>query len=203
MKLVDLLDDELLTQMTPSLINGYCNTYTFTKSLAEVLVQKYRNDLPIAVVRPAIVLCAQNEPIPGFTEYLHGPNGLSHAGASGFIRVMLCKGTLKTCYVPVDFVGNACIAVIRERGLQPTNEHIDPLPFYNIIDNENGVTWDEAMEFGIEQIRYKTPYSKMIWYPLGFNVSSVLLWYVYSFFLHTIPSMVIDLLAVLSGNKPL
>lgn len=202
-RLVQLLDAKLLEQITPEILNGHSNTYTFTKALAEDLLQKFKHDLPIAVVRPAIVLCSLQEPMPGYTESMHGPNGLSHAGAHGFVKVVLCDGSFKTGYVPVDHVVNASIAVIRERGLQPKSDQIDPLPFYNIIDNDSGATWDEALEYGMDQMRWRGPYSKLMWFPLGINIASIYLWYFYSIFLHYIPSVLIDLIALLSGNRPL
>lgn len=203
--LFDVLDDRMLEKITPMLLDGYANTYTFTKAMAESLLQKYKHQLPIAVARPAIVLCCINEPVPGFTEYMYGPNGLSHAGASGFIRVMLCDGSFKAGYVPVDYVANACIAIVRERGMQPDqNQSVEPLPFYNVIENDEfGTTWDETLKYGLKHARWTSPYSRRLWYPAGFYTSSIIMWYFYTFLLHTIPCFLVDLVAILSGKKPL
>jgi fatty acyl-CoA reductase len=41
------------------------NTYTYTKRLAEILVQREFPNLPICIVRPSIVTPAYREPLPG------------------------------------------------------------------------------------------------------------------------------------------
>lgn len=43
-----------MIQITPSLIGKRPNTYTFTKALAEHMLQKEAGNLPVAVVRPSI-----------------------------------------------------------------------------------------------------------------------------------------------------
>ncbi|CAG7662457.1 unnamed protein product [Allacma fusca] len=40
--------------------------YTFSKHLAELLVDESRFDIPVCIVRPAIVTVANKEPIPGW-----------------------------------------------------------------------------------------------------------------------------------------
>lgn len=44
----------LTQQLTPSLIGGRPNTYTFTKALAEHMLLKEAGNLPVAIVRPSI-----------------------------------------------------------------------------------------------------------------------------------------------------
>lgn len=39
-----------------SLIMGYPNTYTFTKSLAERALKKLHGDLPTTILRPSIII---------------------------------------------------------------------------------------------------------------------------------------------------
>lgn len=41
-------------QLTPVLLGKHLTTYTFTKNLAENLVQKEVRNLPIAIVRPSM-----------------------------------------------------------------------------------------------------------------------------------------------------
>lgn len=52
MTLVDILNDEILTAITPKLLHDQPNTYAFTKSLGEDLI--YRSNLPAGVARPSI-----------------------------------------------------------------------------------------------------------------------------------------------------
>jgi len=51
---VEWMDSELIEAVTPKLIGKRPNTYTFTKALAEHMLMKEGNNLPIAIVRPSI-----------------------------------------------------------------------------------------------------------------------------------------------------
>lgn len=53
-KLGECLDDNTLNNLTPTLIKGFPNTYTFTKVLAEDIVQNYAGNLPVTIFRPGI-----------------------------------------------------------------------------------------------------------------------------------------------------
>ena len=57
---------------------GWPNTYTFTKSLAESLIQKYAADLPVAIVRPSIVESSLGEPFRGWNEGVNTSASLSY-----------------------------------------------------------------------------------------------------------------------------
>lgn len=48
------LPENLIDAMTPKLIDGKPNTYTYTKHLAEQLVTQYQDKVPICIVRPSI-----------------------------------------------------------------------------------------------------------------------------------------------------
>lgn len=57
------MNDQMLKEVTPALLEERPNTYTFTKSLAESLLFKHGHDLPIAVFRPSIVGASLREPM--------------------------------------------------------------------------------------------------------------------------------------------
>ena len=54
MKLVQWLDDKQLALLTPSLLGPHPNCYTFSKRLAENLVELAHPDLPVVIARPSI-----------------------------------------------------------------------------------------------------------------------------------------------------
>ena len=51
------------------------NTYVFTKGLAEQLILDKGQNLPLAVVRPSIVVAAWKYPVKGWVDNLNGPTG--------------------------------------------------------------------------------------------------------------------------------
>lgn len=58
------MDEELVSTLTPKLIKQHPNTYTYTKALAEYLVQQEAGHLNVAIVRPSIVGASWKEPFP-------------------------------------------------------------------------------------------------------------------------------------------
>lgn len=58
------MDEELVSTLTPKLIRQHPNTYTYTKALAEYLVQQEASHLNVAIVRPSIVGASWKEPFP-------------------------------------------------------------------------------------------------------------------------------------------
>lgn len=58
------MDEDLVSTLTPKLIRQHPNTYTYTKALAEYLVQQEANNLNVAIVRPSIVGASWKEPFP-------------------------------------------------------------------------------------------------------------------------------------------
>ena len=62
---------------TKDLIGVFPNTYTFTKAMAEKVIADNASDLPIAIMRPSIVVASWKEPLPGWVDNLNGPTGKS------------------------------------------------------------------------------------------------------------------------------
>ena len=58
------MTDEQLDLLLPSLLQGRPNTYTFTKAVAETLLQNEAKDLPVAIFRPSIIGTPYHEPLP-------------------------------------------------------------------------------------------------------------------------------------------
>jgi fatty acyl-CoA reductase len=47
---------------------GFPNTYTFTKNMAEQVLEKRRGNLKLAIVRPSAILACCREPFPGWLD---------------------------------------------------------------------------------------------------------------------------------------
>lgn len=63
-KLTECLDEHTLNTLTPTIIKGYPNTYTYTKVLAEDVVQQHAQKLPVTIFRPGIGKLQQVERAP-------------------------------------------------------------------------------------------------------------------------------------------
>jgi long-chain acyl-CoA synthetase len=82
---------------------GWPNTYTLTKSLAESLIAKYAADLPIAVVRPAIVETSLQQPFRGWNEGINTSASLSYLLGTAF-RQLPTNERKRLDIIPVDSV---------------------------------------------------------------------------------------------------
>jgi thioester reductase-like protein/phosphoserine phosphatase len=100
---------------------GWPNTYTFTKSLAESLIQKRGMGLPIAIVRPAIVESSVEKPFRGWNEGINTSASLSYLLGTYFRQLPTNE---RKCLdvIPVDLVSRGMTliaAALVERHHEP------------------------------------------------------------------------------------
>lgn len=82
---------------------GWPNTYTLTKSLAESLITKRGEGLPIAIVRPAIVETSVSKPFLGWNEGINTSASLSYLLGTYF-RQLPTNEHKRLDVIPVDSV---------------------------------------------------------------------------------------------------
>jgi len=70
------MTEEQLDGLTPTMLEGRPNTYTYTKAMAETVLQNDAQGLPLSIIRPSIVTSSLKEPYPGWVDCLHGATGL-------------------------------------------------------------------------------------------------------------------------------
>uniref|UniRef100_A0A8C9QZF8 Fatty acyl-CoA reductase n=1 Tax=Scleropages formosus TaxID=113540 RepID=A0A8C9QZF8_SCLFO len=112
-KLIDSLewmDDGMVRDITPRLIGERPNTYTYTKALAECVVQQESDKLNIAIIRPSIVGASWQEPFPGWIDNFNGPSGVFIAAGKGILRTMRANNDAVADLIPVDVVINLTLA---------------------------------------------------------------------------------------------
>ncbi|XP_021431203.2 fatty acyl-CoA reductase 1 isoform X2 [Oncorhynchus mykiss] len=120
-KLIDSLewmDEKLVSAMTPGLIGKRPNTYTYTKAIAEYLVQQECGNLNVAIIRPSIVGASWKEPFPGWIDNFNGPSGIFIAAGKGILRTMRASNNAVADLVPVDAVINTTLAAAWYSGSQ-------------------------------------------------------------------------------------
>jgi len=49
-------------------LHGWPNTYVLTKAMGEMLVANMKDNLPLIIIRPTIVISTYSEPFPGWIE---------------------------------------------------------------------------------------------------------------------------------------
>lgn len=108
------MDEEEVQKDGPRILRqyGYPNTYTFTKSIAEHILMELRADVPLCILRPAIIGAALKEPMPGWTDTLSAAGGIFLGAGMGICQEMHCHGGMVADVVPVDFVVNATLRAV-------------------------------------------------------------------------------------------
>lgn len=110
MDVIEALDDHYLDGITKTLLSDWPNTYVFTKAIAENIVKTEGQGLPIAVIRPSIVVSTAREPIAGWIDNFYGATGVAYGAAMGLLRSLHCIETNLADLIPADYVVNTAVA---------------------------------------------------------------------------------------------
>eukprot|EP01059_Diplonema_ambulator_P002699 TRINITY_DN12346_c0_g1_i1.p1 TRINITY_DN12346_c0_g1~~TRINITY_DN12346_c0_g1_i1.p1 ORF type:complete len:575 (+),score=245.63 TRINITY_DN12346_c0_g1_i1:62-1726(+) len=99
-------EEAALVADTPKILKqyGFPNTYTLTKSMSEHLLDAYRGTVPMAIVRPAIIGSALEEPFPGWVDTLSASGALFLTSGFGIVQEVHANSACKADIIPVDYV---------------------------------------------------------------------------------------------------
>uniref|UniRef100_A0A3B3XH87 Fatty acyl-CoA reductase n=1 Tax=Poecilia mexicana TaxID=48701 RepID=A0A3B3XH87_9TELE len=198
---LDWMDDDLVATLTPKLIGERPNTYTYTKALAEYLVQQEAGDLNVAIVRPSIVGASWKEPFPGWIDNFNGPSGIFIAAGKGILRTMRASNDAVADLVPVDVVINATLAAAWFSGSQRVNRPKSMLVYNCTTGGINPFRWGEV-ENCINMTFKNNPLEQAFRRPnvnLRSNPFTNQYWTTVS---HTLPALLYDGYLTLMGHKP-
>lgn len=102
---VDIIDAE------KKIINGFPNTYTYTKRMAEhLLVDNNKKKIPLLILRPSVIGASLDEPFPGWTDSIGLAGGLYLLGGLGILKELPGDPKNIADVVPVDIVTNQLLA---------------------------------------------------------------------------------------------
>lgn len=140
LKEISKLTTEAVEIFTSRIINGFPNTYTFTKCLAEHMLYQEKGSIPIAIVRPAIIGPALEYPVLGWVDSYIGPTGLALASGLGALRIMEGYGPNLCDIVPVDIVVNALLCVAYNTCINPPKKEVLPI-YHCATSKQNPCCW--------------------------------------------------------------
>ncbi|GAB0092069.1 hypothetical protein DMENIID0001_070270 [Sergentomyia squamirostris] len=136
--LTNAMPENLVELVTPILLDKKPNTYSFTKALAENLLNA-ADDLPVMIVRPSIVISTLIEPIPGWLGSTSGTTRLVAEQGTGILRVIRTDKSKKVDVIPVDLVVNTLIVSAWRVGTSADKK----LQVYNCVTGlEHGITYE-------------------------------------------------------------
>ncbi|XP_013175716.1 PREDICTED: fatty acyl-CoA reductase 1-like [Papilio xuthus] len=199
-QLVETLDEDKLNEATPVLIKDWPNTYSFSKAVAEEMIRITAGDLPICVVKPAIVIPTNREPVPGWidTNCVFGPSGLLIGMGLGLLHVFFADVNIRVNIVPGDIATNAVIAT----GWQTARRHAagdKETKVYAVSNVRNPVQWGTiGSYFRGDAKKFMSPL--VTYYPWGVETKSKFMFFIYSWLFHFIPAYIIDAICMLIGK---
>ncbi|CAN7998460.1 unnamed protein product [Ixodes hexagonus] len=203
MNIAEWMDDSLLEAITPKLIKDRPNIYTYTKAVAEQLVQEESATLPVTIVRPSIITGSWKEPVKGWVDNYNGPTGLLIAIGKGILKTVYTDLQMATDLIPVDMVSNNVLAAAWYRGSGRQVADFQKLLVYNMTSGaDNPLTWQEFMSH-VCDIPYTYPSRIILRYPQPRCTHSKLLHRLRMFFQHYLPAQAADVALRAVGRKPM
>jgi len=110
LKQVSALNTSQLEKVTVTgILRDWPNTYTFTKAMAECLIQRHKGSVPVAIVRPSIVGASWKEPVPGWVDVISAAGAIYMSAGLGVLKMLPGKKDAIADLVPVDYVANTVI----------------------------------------------------------------------------------------------
>ncbi|XP_050298707.1 putative fatty acyl-CoA reductase CG5065 [Anthonomus grandis grandis] len=191
---------EVLNILSQKYIEGFPNTYTYTKQLAEHCVNDLlKGRIPTVICRPSIVVSSYSEPFMGWVDNFNGPVGLLLAGVTAIFRVFYAGSDIKTEYIPVDNVVKLIIAAAWNKSISKDGDEVSIYHSskYSIED----FTYKKYVEYG-KRIRWDEPFENKLWFPNGEVTGNWLYFNLMIIIFHIIPALVFDKLLQIAGYEP-
>ncbi|XP_062537398.1 LOW QUALITY PROTEIN: putative fatty acyl-CoA reductase CG5065 [Armigeres subalbatus] len=206
-KLAEEMDERTLETFAPMYMSMLPNTYVFTKSLAEHIINDHREKLPLILFRPSIVISSMRDPIPGWIDNFNGPVGLLVGSGIGLCRTMYCDPNTVADYTPVDVCIKAMIVAAWKKGSAviqstPISPESQQLAVYNCcISNLRNCTMSQIVEMG-KVLSDDIPLDRCVWAPGGGITQIKILNTIRVMLYHIMPAILIDALLRAMGQKP-
>uniref|UniRef100_T1ICI4 Fatty acyl-CoA reductase n=1 Tax=Rhodnius prolixus TaxID=13249 RepID=T1ICI4_RHOPR len=198
--LIDIAEreDNLMNLLQHKIITVYPNTYTFSKSIAENMVAQIKENLPVVILRPSVVVGSLQEPEPGWIDNLNGPIGILCGIGTGVLRVSRCQPETFLDMVPIDVVVNAMIV----SAWVTKHKRTEKLPVYNCTYGDTfQTTYEELREIG-EAIAPELPVNNDLWYPFVYYANNPYYLHFLFYTLQVLPAWFVDSLLIILRKEP-
>lgn len=144
------MDHETITKNTVQLVNGYPNTYTYTKNLAERYLERYRGNLRVIINRPTMIYGCVREPMPGWVDNVTPLGCVGYPYALGMARSFYFPNVVLD-FVPGDIVTNQIIVTTAYATTTAVPEF---KIFHNSMSGANPFKVYDFWKSGVEYLKY-------------------------------------------------
>jgi len=192
-------DPVQLAIIKDQVLGGHPNTYTFSKSLAEQIMEEKGRKIPIVILRPSVVIGCLEEPIPGWLDNFNGPVGVTCGVNKGVLRAFKANPDSYLDYVACDFVVNGMILA----AWHTANNWRGEVKVYNCAYADMiTCTFSEIVELGVH-VQRGVPLDNSLWHPFLLITSNPYLYITLFYIYHIIPALVLDGILMLLRFKPM
>ncbi|EDW60377.1 fatty acyl-CoA reductase wat [Drosophila virilis] len=199
-------DTNIFDKMAPVLLDRFPNTYTYTKALAEQLIQTEAGDLPVCIFRPASIVATNKEPISGWIDNIYGPIAILYGVSYGILRVAPLNLNAESNIVPVDGCANLVLSCAWRTAMEAAQrkEQVigSPPVIYNYAPCGENVINNREFIGAVKRKRHVFPMTKVIWYPFLHATTKPWLFKLATIFYHLLPAYMVDIYLRLRGQKP-
>ncbi|KAJ9600160.1 hypothetical protein L9F63_009570, partial [Diploptera punctata] len=199
-KMVETLDEYTLNILTPKILNNLPNTYIFTKSMAEHVVNDLGENIPRAIFRPSIVVNTTEDPFVGWIDNFNGPVGLLVAGAKGVVKVSYGYHDTILDLIPVDLAIK--IMIVSAWKVANSGSSSEPFICHGASGTKKRMTLEKIIEMGLKYCE-QIPFENMIWKESGIVTNNIVRYYCRLIYTQLIPAVFLDSIIKLSGHQPL
>jgi len=140
---------------TPALLGNFPNTYTLSKNLSEKALLSSRGSIPVAIVRPSIIGCAETEPLPGWIDAVSAAAALYLCAGTGLVSCIHGSVHVVGDQVPVDYVVDSLLIAAASAAADGPNR--EAKVFMCGSSQFNPVTWGESARCVIDYFRNRPP----------------------------------------------
>jgi glycerol-3-phosphate O-acyltransferase/nucleoside-diphosphate-sugar epimerase len=195
---VPLMSAAQLARITPRVLGRFPNAHLFAKAVAEHLLLRTREAVPLLIVRPAHIGAAFADPLPGWIDSTRSIGAMVLLNGVGLVQRANVRADLLLDIVPVDFLANTLCAAAAA-AMQPS---APPLPRYLHVASgaRHPLTWEEARVFTNEYWRQHPSRRAIAPASLDF-FSSELLYRMWFWASHDVPAATASIAATLVPTK--
>ncbi|CAG7704888.1 unnamed protein product, partial [Allacma fusca] len=144
---------EWLSSVNEKILEQHPNTYSFSKRMAENLVESFKDQLPVCIVRPAAILAACKGPFPGWNDTSASISQFYHLIFTGAYQTILINPKTRAPITPVDYAVNTILAAAWRRGTFSDSGFV----VYNCVPKgDNTVLNEKIVKWGFEATQKKS-----------------------------------------------
>ncbi|KAL6577447.1 hypothetical protein OROMI_011723 [Orobanche minor] len=138
---------------------GWPNTYSFTKAMGEMTLEKFKGNVNVVIIRPTIISTTFRDPFPGWAEGLRTLDSLFAAYAKGKLKVFLGDPNSildilnhQKVSIPGDMVVNCILVAMATH----SNRHCNELLIYQVGSSlRNPIKYKEVKGFMYQYLKKK------------------------------------------------